>query len=252
MFEEITDYLKKSFVIIAPQKSPCPHSLTTAKYNVKCPATKREWGEREKISNCEQYEQNCTVAEKYRYHCVLNAIGNGTVELCAPVVDIIGGQCTEFTVGGQFLQEHTEKKCKSCPFKYISSNVYKYKECFQLKKEEKQASHAGINKNVHKSTLTASKRIQFSTTPSSEGFFSMKGDKPVTQIKDNRVHSEEQLEDPLIIFIVTAVVFFLILLIVVVLFIKLQAIKRTTSLMEKRINTEASDVKIFEGNKSTI
>ncbi|XP_061192225.1 uncharacterized protein LOC133200444 [Saccostrea echinata] len=169
------------------EKTSCPHSLSTARHNVKCPTNERELGERAKLYNCEQHEQNCTSAANYKYHCVLNAKGDGTIELCAPVVDIIGGLCTEFTTGGLFLQEHAEKNCNSCPFKYISSNVFNYKECYQFQTNEEADTKSSLF-----STHSAIRSTRYFTTSSYEAINSSKsGEETLKKDKDFDVPKEK-------------------------------------------------------------
>ncbi|XP_062608354.1 uncharacterized protein LOC134270181 [Saccostrea cucullata] len=115
------------------RKSPCLQSRNTASFNItRCPQDRKELENRSKLFKCEEQKQNCTTAKLYKYHCVLNSKGDGYIELCAPEVVIIGRRCTEYTTGGQFLQEHLENICTACPFKYKSSESYKYNECYKL------------------------------------------------------------------------------------------------------------------------
>ncbi|XP_061192226.1 uncharacterized protein LOC133200445 [Saccostrea echinata] len=115
------------------RKSPCPQSVDIASIHItKCPQNRKEMEDRSKTFKCEERKQNCTTADLYKYHCVLNSRGDGYIELCAPEVEIIGRRCTEFTTGGKFLQEHLESKCATCPFKYMSSESYKYEECYKV------------------------------------------------------------------------------------------------------------------------
>lgn len=115
------------------KKSPCPESVDVASIHItKCPQNRKEMEDRSDTFKCENREQNCTTRALYKYHCVLNSKGDGYIELCAPEVEIIGRRCTEFTTGGKFLQEHLESRCKTCPFKYLSSDSYKYEECYHL------------------------------------------------------------------------------------------------------------------------
>lgn len=115
-------------------KSPCPQSVVdiASIHITKCPQNRKEMEDRSKTFKCENRQQNCTTANLYKYHCVLNSKGDGYIELCAPEVEIIGRRCTEFTTGGKFLQEHFESRCATCPFKYNSSESYKYDECYKL------------------------------------------------------------------------------------------------------------------------
>lgn len=47
---------------------------------------------RAKIKNCEAMAgiQNCTTAEKFKYHCVMNELETKFVEVCAPEYYIHG------------------------------------------------------------------------------------------------------------------------------------------------------------------
>lgn len=48
--------------------------------------------ERAKMKNCEALAaiQNCTVPEKFKYHCVMNELETEFVEVCAPEYYIHG------------------------------------------------------------------------------------------------------------------------------------------------------------------
>lgn len=69
---------------------PCPASHGTVKYVEGCPKTSTEWHERSKQKKCADINQPCTERQKFRYHCLINEFLNATVEVCAPVIDILG------------------------------------------------------------------------------------------------------------------------------------------------------------------
>ncbi|XP_062598186.1 uncharacterized protein LOC134259602 [Saccostrea cucullata] len=112
----------------------CPASLNTVKTVNHCPANQDAWLQRERMFNCFSHKQNCTNPELFVYHCIPNAWQNGSVEVCAIRTTIIGWKCPEFNFGGKMVQEHNKGNCRSCPFKYNSTDLFKYRECFELKK----------------------------------------------------------------------------------------------------------------------
>lgn len=71
-----------------------------AVYNVEvvesCPTSKVEWGIAARRKNCsklaaEAERKNCTMNEKQpEYHCLINALRNKLLEVCAPEKTIFG------------------------------------------------------------------------------------------------------------------------------------------------------------------
>lgn len=57
-----------------------------------CPKFKEEWEIAAREKNCSKIatEQNCVVAEKFKYHCVINGHRNALLEVCAPERLILG------------------------------------------------------------------------------------------------------------------------------------------------------------------
>ncbi|XP_062597908.1 uncharacterized protein LOC134259329 [Saccostrea cucullata] len=93
------------------------------------------WAERERNKDCQSVQQNCTIPEKFRYHCVVNEWRNATLELCAPVRNIVD-QCAEYNIGAhqiQYNRQNCTKFSTPCPHLYKSNKVYKYPDCFKLK-----------------------------------------------------------------------------------------------------------------------
>ncbi|XP_062570890.1 uncharacterized protein LOC134232886 [Saccostrea cucullata] len=107
----------------------CLATCPTIKTVKSCPVNKEEKEERERLLACEKINQNCTEAAKFKYHCLMNERGE-LVELCAPMVCILGRVCAEFNLGGGLIQELHTKNCKNCPFLYDSSTLFEYQECF--------------------------------------------------------------------------------------------------------------------------
>lgn len=114
--------------------SRCDGSLNTVREGYHCPTNPFQWKERARQMKCETISQNCTESDNFVYHCLINAWPNGTIEVCAPRRTISGHYCAEFSKGGARVQAQFRSKCKSCPFKYNSSDSFKYRECYDLVK----------------------------------------------------------------------------------------------------------------------
>lgn len=67
-------------------------SLVTANCKNDRFVSKSEIEERSKGKNCEALAQiqNCTEPQKFKYHCVINELGNSIVEVCAEASYIHG------------------------------------------------------------------------------------------------------------------------------------------------------------------
>lgn len=126
----IANYIRQIRAVI-PR---CDESLKTVREGFSCPSNELEWKERAKEMKCETFLQNCTDNNDFVYHCLINAWPNGTIEVCAPRQIIAGGYCAEFSKGGACVQTQYKSKCKSCPYKYNSSESFKYQECYDLVK----------------------------------------------------------------------------------------------------------------------
>lgn len=112
----------------------CDESLKTLREGYSCPSNQLEWEERAKEMKCESVIQNCTENNDFVYHCLINAWPNGTLEVCAPRQIIAGSYCAEFNKGGARVQTQYRSQCRSCPYKYNSSDSFKYQECYDLVK----------------------------------------------------------------------------------------------------------------------
>ncbi|XP_062587058.1 uncharacterized protein LOC134248678 [Saccostrea cucullata] len=113
----------------------CSISLYTIEYTDSCPKNMEEWKAREKMKKCENITQHCTEKEYFRYHCVRNAFMNRTLEVCAPIW-YSSGFCIEFNKGGERIQDNYEITCTHfatpCPTTYVSTDIYKYPECYSI------------------------------------------------------------------------------------------------------------------------
>lgn len=84
----------------------CDDSAETAKIVKSCPQNNNEWNKAAKIKGCEKMSHSCS---SFVYHCVINAWGNETIEVCAPPVMIVG------TNASQYHQMYS--------YKFISFNI---------------------------------------------------------------------------------------------------------------------------------
>lgn len=115
----------------------CQEAVDSVTIVDSCPTSKVEWDDAARRKDCGRIasKQNCTAAEKFRYHCVINGYRNLTVEVCAPS-RIIFGHCVEFNVPGGVIQDQRTAPCKEpfpiCANIYNSWEAYKYPHCYQL------------------------------------------------------------------------------------------------------------------------
>lgn len=119
----------------------CPWSQQTVKTTDSCPKDKSEIEERSKGKNCEALAQiqNCTEPQKFKYHCVINELGNSIVEVCAEAY-YIHGYCPEYNTYGAVVQAHFNLKCSEvqppCPGRYLSTESHLYSSCIETVKKQ--------------------------------------------------------------------------------------------------------------------
>lgn len=115
----------------------CKEAVQSVEKVSSCPTSKEEWDKAASRKNCREkaLKQNCTIPEKFVYHCVINGYGNATLEVCAPE-RIILGHCTEFNEVGGVIQDQLLSPCSKvlprCADYYLSPEAYKYEGCYKL------------------------------------------------------------------------------------------------------------------------
>lgn len=115
----------------------CQEAVDSVKIVEFCPTSKAEWDNAARMKNCDEkaLKQNCSTVDRFVYHCVINGYRNVTLEVCAPT-RIIFGHCVEFNVGGGVIQDQLSASCNEhypkCDAYYLSSNAYKYSDCYNL------------------------------------------------------------------------------------------------------------------------
>lgn len=111
----------------------CNELISTTKIVNSCPKTAREWNEAAKKKGCRNITHSCT---SFEYHCVMNAWRNETIEVCAPSWSIVGMSCAEYNFGGKRIQKSDAETCNACPTTYLSTESYKYQECYVIKSKK--------------------------------------------------------------------------------------------------------------------
>lgn len=115
----------------------CPEAVASVEVVTVCPTSKKERNIAANRKNCGKLatSQNCTSFENFVYHCTINSYRNATLEVCAPKRTILG-HCAEFNIVGGVIQDQHSAKCNKtfpkCDKYYISSDAYKYADCYKL------------------------------------------------------------------------------------------------------------------------
>lgn len=119
------------------QNRYCQEAVDSVRVVDSCPTSETEWDVAARKKNCGRIasKQNCATVEKFQYHCVVNGLRNKLLEVCAPT-RIIFGHCVEFNVRGGVIQDQLSAPCNAtfpkCADFYLSSDVYKYPDCYKL------------------------------------------------------------------------------------------------------------------------
>lgn len=118
----------------------CPVSPSTVEIVDNCPDSEEKWRQAAARKNCAAYSRQCDKPEQLDYHCVINAFVNETLEVCAYRRIIVLGFCTEYSFGGNIIQQNIRTNCTTftqnpCPLGYPSTDSYKYPDCYKLTKK---------------------------------------------------------------------------------------------------------------------
>ncbi|XP_062612349.1 uncharacterized protein LOC134274109 [Saccostrea cucullata] len=124
-----------------------------------CPVTKYEVERAAENKDCNELalKQNCTSAENFKYHCLMNELEDGFVEVCAPAY-FIHGFCAEYNIQAALIQDHFNIKCKDvkppCAERYKSSDAYLYKGCYNLILENNNLSTMESTTHKHNTSIS--------------------------------------------------------------------------------------------------
>lgn len=74
------------------QNRYCQEAVKSVEIVISCPSSKAEWDDAARRKDCGRLasKQNCTTAENFLYHCVINGLGNKLLEVCGPKRIIFG------------------------------------------------------------------------------------------------------------------------------------------------------------------
>ncbi|XP_061193600.1 uncharacterized protein LOC133201815 [Saccostrea echinata] len=135
---------------------PCTASEKTLTEVSQCPKNQLEWVIEAEKANCSSVYQTCVEAEEFVFHCVLNTKLTGFLQVCAPAKPIHGKMCPEYNIRGNIIQESLSAGCGTdripCPPVYLSTEAYKYQECYHsVKYNENKTENNGTEFNLHNS-----------------------------------------------------------------------------------------------------
>lgn len=120
--------------------------MKSLRYVNSCPLTKTDWALKAKQKNCSSSSANICLGSPTKlpvYHCVPNEDGVGYAEICSQVFHSLSF-CVEFRLKEMRLVNNFLRNCSQmsppCPQQYISTDIYKYKECFNPTKNDIETS----------------------------------------------------------------------------------------------------------------
>lgn len=114
----------------------CLASSATIHYVHSCPTSKEAWDAAAQRKNCSAAEHNCTTTNSFVYHCLPNSAQDKLLEVCSSPEVIAFPVCAEFNERKNRILENHLTDCSvytiPCPTRYISTDAYKYPECFNV------------------------------------------------------------------------------------------------------------------------
>ncbi|XP_065927836.1 uncharacterized protein [Magallana gigas] len=114
----------------------CPESIPTVSIVSRCPSNGMEWKSAAERKKCDFLGkiQNCTQADNFVYHCVLNKDTTELLELCAPVW-FMARYCARFSEVNKRIINDPGLDCTKfdppCPSRFPSNESYKYQTCYR-------------------------------------------------------------------------------------------------------------------------
>lgn len=132
----------------------CPVSPLTVHAVDDCPDSEEKWREAAARKNCSVHASQCEEPDRLVYHCVINAFVNQTLEVCAYSRIIVLGYCTEYSLGGNIIQQSLVATCTQftknpCPLRYQSTDAFKYPGCYGLTKKTTATSTLSTTNDTH-------------------------------------------------------------------------------------------------------
>lgn len=132
----------------------CSVSRSTVQFVDDCPDTEEKWRDAAVRKNCSAHASQCDEPQRLVYHCVINAYVNQTLEVCAYSRIILLGYCTEYSLGGNIIQQSLVANCTQftnpCPLGYQSTDAFKYPGCYGLTKKTTSVTHVNNDEGSSK------------------------------------------------------------------------------------------------------
>lgn len=123
--------------------NPCPYSTPTVTKVTKCPMDETEWKTAREKKQCHWITQNCTDAVKFQYHCLPTESPEIFVEVCTPIINIVGQHCPVYDMKRNHIRPNYHASCKfhphQCPPVYSSDRVHEYQDCFKKSVSSKKS-----------------------------------------------------------------------------------------------------------------
>nr|XP_034335712.1 uncharacterized protein LOC105324383 isoform X2 [Crassostrea gigas] len=148
-----------SFLFGTSLSMKCAESIPTISTVSRCPSNVTEWDIAAKRKSCNVLAkiQNCTHANNFVYHCVLNEEATMLVEVCAPIY-YLAGYCSRYSeVDGKFINK-PDLDCTvfdpPCPNRFTSNESYKYQKCYEKVIKQQQEKNS-VNQYVPLVTVLA-------------------------------------------------------------------------------------------------
>eukprot|EP00105_Crassostrea_gigas_P013165 XP_011429395.1 PREDICTED: uncharacterized protein LOC105329733 isoform X2 [Crassostrea gigas] len=138
----------------------CPESIHTVSIVSRCPSNAMEWKSAAERKKCDFLGkiQNCTQAENFVYHCVLNKETTELLELCAPVW-FMAGYCARFSEVNKRIINDPGLDCTKfdspCPSRFPSNESYKYQTCYRGINNKKSVFQQRMSVDCNTSTTSA-------------------------------------------------------------------------------------------------
>lgn len=127
----ITLLISSLLQVVRGFEIPCNVSHSTIETVQSCPTNEQTYKEAAERKNCSRIQSKC---KTFVYHCVRNREKSALIEVCAPWLFIVGHVCGTYHEGYQSIRR-TEELCDAsnkCPYRYNSTNQFKYQSCYQL------------------------------------------------------------------------------------------------------------------------
>ncbi|XP_078316895.1 uncharacterized protein LOC111100072 [Crassostrea virginica] len=110
---------------------PCNASVQTLQRVSECPTNLTAYKMAATKKNCSALAP--AECKSFEYHCVLSEDLKYLVEVCAPSLYIIDRVCAKFSSTWKSVIRVHGMNCSdtdSCPYSYISTDTYKYSDCY--------------------------------------------------------------------------------------------------------------------------